>query len=213
MKKYLLTAMILALLVFPMGGAALADDREIAPSDAVISEGLDYVPGDVPAEIDMLQSMTPAVHAAVLAMLHHNLTAFDRANSDLGWETLYNMLSLYGQMDDRSDYVGEDLVLPVESAMDFSSALFPSFDSLGQMPADLSDRMVYSPEVDSYRLICGSDSLAQIQLESSLREGDSLELTGSLVYLVDGSDLARFQAILQPADNLFGYTVMALNLL
>ncbi|MGE4276239.1 MAG: hypothetical protein AB7E30_03565 [Lawsonibacter sp.] len=213
MKKYLLTLMIAALLILPMGGAALADSPETASSDALVSEELEYVPGSVPAETDMLQSITPAVHAAVLAMLHHDLAVFDRTDPALGWETLYNMLSLYGQMDDRSEYIGEDLVLPVESVMDFSSALFPSFDTLGQLPADLSDRMVYSPEIDSYQLVCGNDSLAQIQLKSSLRDGDNVELTGSLVYLVDGSDLARFQATLQPSDNMFGYTIMELNLL
>lgn len=213
MKKFLLTTMIAALLILPMGGAALADSPEAIPSDVVVSEEQEYVPGSVPAESDMLQSMAPAVHGAVLAMLHHNLTVFDRTNTDLGWETLYNMLSLYGQMDDRSDYIGEDLVLPVESAMDFSSALFPSFDSLGPMPAGLSDRMAYSPEIDSYRLVCGNDSLAQIQLESSHSDGDKVDLTGSLVYLVDGSDLARFQATLQPSDNLFGYTIVELKLL
>lgn len=213
MKKFLLTAMIAALLVVPMGGAALADSSEATPSEAVVSEDQVYVPGNVPAESDMLQSMAPAVHGAVLAMLHHNLIVFDRSNSELGWETLYNMLSLYGQMDERSEYIGEDLVLPVESAMDFSSALFASFDSLGQIPADLSDRMVYSREIDSYRLVCGSDSLAQIQLESSKPDGNNVDLTGSLVYLVDGSDLARFQATLQSADNLFGYTIVELKLL
>ena len=32
-------------------------------------------------------------------------------------------------------------------------------------------------------------------------------------YLVDGSDLAQFQATLQPRDNMFGYTITALELL
>ena len=37
-------------------------------------------------------------------------------------------------------------------------------------------------------------------------------LTGSLSYLVDGSDLAQFQATLQPRDNMFGYTITSLVL-
>jgi len=208
MKKLLLTAIIAALLVMPLEGVAMAQNPETASPQAQ-----DFIPGGVPAETDALESMTPAVHAMVLAMLHHNLTVFDGKNTDLSWETLYNMLSLYGQLDERSEYLNEDLILPVETVMDFSSALFPSFEALGQLPGGLSDRMVYAPDIDSYRLVCGNDSLAQIELESSQQFGAQLQVTGALVYQVDGSDLARFQATLQYQDNLFGYRITGLELL
>ena len=49
-----------------------------------------------------MESMSPALHALVLAMLNHDVKHFDLENSSLTWEGLYNMLSLYGQMDTRS---------------------------------------------------------------------------------------------------------------
>lgn len=212
MKKLLLTTMIAALLILPMGGVASAKNQETVPSEAFASQEMDYIPGNVPAETDALQSMTPAIHAMILAMIHHDLTVFDSTDSDLSWETLYNMLSLYGQLDQRSDYIDEDLLFPVETAADFSASLFPDLESLGRIPADLSDRMTYISRLDSYRLVCGDDGLAQIQLESSRQVNGNLEITGALVYLVDGSNLARFHAALQPRDNMFGYTIVGLEL-
>lgn len=214
MKKLLLTAMIATLLIVPLQGVAMAETQEAVSSETAVSQDSTFVPGEVPAQTDAVQSMTPAVHAMILAMFHYNLSQFDYSNPQLGWETLYNMLSLYGQMDERSEYLDERLVLPVETVMDFSSAIFSGFDYLGGLPADLSDRMVYDPEVDSYLVTCGSDSLAEIQLTDSQEASDGvLTLTGTLSYLVDGSDLAQFRATLQPRDNMFGYTITALELL
>lgn len=212
MKKLLLTAMIAALLVMPLAGVALAQTPE-ASAPAGTAQEPAFGPGCVPAETDALASMTPALHAVVLAMLHQEQDRFSPDNGELVWESLYNMLSLYGQLDERSSYVNGDLVLPVETVLDFSSALTPSLEDLVALPDDLSDRMVYASEIDSYRLACGDDGLAQIRLESSRSQDRSLELTGDLVYLVDGTSLARFQATLQPGDNLFGYAITALELL
>ena len=213
MKKVLLTAMIAALLVFPLESVALAETTADNLPEASQRQELDYAPGDVPAQTDLTAAMTPALHGMILAMLSHGLTAYDPGDLELGWETLYNMLSLYGQMDERSEYLDEDLILPVETAMDFSSALPVSAAALGQLPQDLSDRMTYESEIDSYRLACGNDSLAEVRLDSTTRQGDDLELSGTLLYLVDGSALARFHAVLQPRDNMFGYTITALELL
>lgn len=212
MKKLLLTAMIAALLVMPLEGTALAQTPEASAPAETVQEA-DFDPGCVPAETDALASMTPAVHAVVLAMLHQEQTRFSPQDSGLVWESLYNMLSLYGQLDERSSYVDGDLILPVETVQDFSSALTPSLEDLGALPEDLADRMVYASEIDGYRLTCGDDSLAQIRLESSSNLGRNLELTGALVYLVDGTDLASFRVTLQPSDNLFGYAITALELL
>lgn len=213
MKKLLLTAMIATLLIVPLQGVAMAENQEAVSPETTVSQDSAFVPGEVPAQTDAVQSMTPAVHAMILAMFHYNLSQFDYSNPELGWETLYNMLSLYGQMDERSDYLDEQLVLPVETAQDFSSAIFSGFDQLGALPAALSDRMVYDSEVDSYLVTCGNDSLAEIHLTSSSEAaGGALTLTGTLSYVVDGSDLAQFQATLQPRDNMFGYTITALTL-
>lgn len=212
MKKLLLTTMIAALLALPMGSVALATAQETAAPETELIQEADFVPGGVPAETDALESMTPAIHAVLLAMLNEDQTTFD-AGSSLSWEILYNMLSLYGQLDDRAEYRGEDLVIPVETVMDFAAALFPDFEALGPLSEDLADRMVYDSEIDSYLVTCGSDSLAEIRLTSAERTGSGLELTGALVYLVDSSDLAPFHATLQPRDNMFGYTIAALELL
>ena len=212
MKKLLLTVMIAALLVMPLEGAALAQTPE-ASAPAETAQEVDFDPGCVPAETDAAASMTPALHAVVLAMLHQEQTRFSPQDGGLVWESLYNMLSLYGQLDERSSYVDGDLILPMETVQDFSSALTSSLEDLGALPEDLADRMAYASEIDGYRLTCGDDSLAQIRLESSGVNGRSLELTGALVYLVDGTDLASFRVTLQPSDNLFGYTIAALELL
>lgn len=213
MKKLLLTAMLAALLALSLAGVAQAQTPEADLPQGAAAEEMEFIHGDVPAETDALDSMTPAIHGAVLAMLHHEQTEFLSSDPVTGWEALYNMLSLYGQMDDRADHTDEELFLPVETVMDFSTALAPGFDALGALPVDLSDRMVYDAASDGYRLICGSDSLAQVNVETSRASAKGLVLTGSLVYLVDGSGLAHFQAVLVPADNLFGYTIAALELL
>ena len=220
MKKLLLTTMIAAILLVPFHGVAMAQNQEANVSQPPVSQSEPsapqddgFVPGEVPAQTDAAQSMTPAIHAMIMAMVHYGLDSFDFSDTQLGWETLYNMLSLYGQMDERSDYLGEQLILPVETAMDFSSAIFSSFTQLGSLPAQLSDRMVYDPEIDSYLITCGNDSLAEIRLTSSRQTGDgALVLEGELVYVVDNSSLAGFQATLLPRDNMFGYTISALEL-
>jgi hypothetical protein len=212
MKKLLLAVLFAILVALPMGSAALADGQASAQAGDAAVQGTDFLPGSSPAEGSPAQTMTPALHAAVLAMLHRDMDVYDPADADLNWETLYNMLSLYGQMDARADYEDEELVLPAETVLDFSSALPSPFEDLGPLPADLSDRMDYVAADDSYRLVCGSDSLADIQLEDARQTEDGLELTGALVYQVDGSELARFQATLQPQDNLFGYSIAALEL-
>ena len=97
--------------------------------------------------------------------------------------------------------------------MDFSAALVPSFSQLGGLPEDLSDRLAYDEEIDSYLVTCGSDSLAQIQVTQLENQNGTLNVTGALVYLVDGSDLAQFRAVLAPRDNMFGYTIAEMELL
>lgn len=210
MKKMLLTVIIASLLVFPFGTVALAENQEVS---AVQTEEPCYVPGAVPAETGAVESMTPAIHAVILSLVNHDSTVFDGQDESVSWEALYNMLSLYGQMDDRSEYQGENLVLPMETARDYAAALLPGSVALEELPASLSDRMRYQKSSDSLLLACGSDSLAEPQLGSVVKVNGSLLITGSLIYLVDGSGLADFQATLAPRDNMFGYTITSLELL
>ncbi len=217
MKKTLLTALAAVMLVVSAQGVILARAQEAVPAQNAQTQAMQTeegsLPGEVPAQSSAVDSMTPALHAVVLAMLNHEQAVFDSGDPVLDWEALYNMLSLYGQLDERSDYVGEDLVLPVETVMDFSAALVPSFSQLGGLPEDLSDRLAYDEEIDSYLVTCGSDSLAQIQVTQLENQNGTLNVTGALVYLVDGSDLAQFRAVLAPRDNMFGYTIAEMELL
>ncbi|MEJ8727789.1 hypothetical protein WKS99_01950 [Flintibacter sp. HCN-6482] len=209
MKKLLLTTIIASLLILPFGTVAMADMTEAPDTQA---EQLDYAPGNVPAETGALDSMTPALHAAILAMVNLGQRELDLSDPVAAWETLYNMLSLYGQMDDRSEYLDEELVLPSETVMDYASALFTGTAPLSPIPEALSDRIRYDGKLDSYLLTCGDDSLAEIQLTSIRELGGSLSVDGSLVYLVDGSSLAQFQAQFARQDNMFGYVITNLTL-
>ncbi len=211
MKKLLMTALIASLLVLPLGTVALADHEE-TPMETVQS-AQDYIPGGVPAQVDAEQSMAPALHAVMLAMMNHNLTSFDAANADLAWESLYNMLSLYGQLDNRSEYQNSDtLLLLSETVRDYAAALDLSFEDMGPLPADLSDRMTYDAASDSYQVVCGNNDQARFEIRSSQTVGSTVKLTGALVYLADGSDLGEFEATLQSQDNMFGYTITAFTM-
>ena len=199
MKKLLLTTIIASLLILPFGTVAMADMTEAPDTQA---EQLDYAPGNVPAETG----------AAILAMVNLGQRELDLSDPVAAWETLYNMLSLYGQMDDRSEYLDEELVLPSETVMDYASALFTGTAPLSPIPEALSDRIRYDGKLDSYLLTCGDDSLAEIQLTSIRELGGSLSVDGSLVYLVDGSSLAQFHAQFARQDNMFGYVITNLTL-
>lgn len=206
MKKAMLTLLIVSLFILPAGGT-LAGQGEVS------GQGTQYVPGAVPAGTGMAEAMTPALHGVVLAMLNRNTSVFDPGDSDLAWESLYNMLSLYGQMDSRALEENEALTVPVETAADYSAALNLSLHKLGSCPASLADRLHYNKAEGVYTLACGSDDLAQLRLfdVQPLREG--VQVSGALVYLVDGVELARFQAEIQPQDTMFGCAITALTLI
>lgn len=154
--------------------------------------------------------MTPALHAGLLTLLH---LGDDALTSEQGrWETVYNMLSLYGQLDERADSGDGLLTVPAETVLDFSAALPGGPVDLNTLPEELTDRMTYLADQDSFRVVCGDDNLAEIRLDRSSVERDKLVLSGSLVYSVDDSVLTGFRAVLRPADNLFGYQIEALTL-
>lgn len=214
MKKMLISCLLAAALLVTLGGAALADHEEAAPARETVQEPVrDYAPGAVPAQTGAVQSMSPAVHGVVLAMLHHGVDEFDAGDAALAWESLYNMLSLYGQLDERSEYRDSDhLLLLSETVRDYTAALDVSFDELGPLPGALSDRIVYDAAADSYQVVCGNDSQAQFQVYTAEQTAGGLVLEGALVSLADQTDLARFEATLQPRDSMFGYAITGLTL-
>lgn len=202
MKKAVLTLMILSVLILPAGGAG---ERSV--------QSPEFVPGSVPAGSGMAESMAPALHGMLLAMLNRDVQTFDPADRELAWESLYNMLSLYGQMDSRALPEDGQITLPAETVADYSAALGLSPEALGEPPASLSDRLRFDRRSGSCTLTCGNDDLAQLRLsEVQPGGGGALQITGALVYLVDGSELVRFQAGLQPQDTMFGCAVTGLRL-
>ena len=205
-KKILTAALVTSMLILPVSSVGPAGSVE-APASAQ-TQG--YLPGDVPAETDAAESMSPALHALVLAMVNHDVKRFDFGNAALTWEGLYNMLSLYGQMDSRSITEQGELFLPEETVMDYAAVLGVDLDELGAPPASIRDRLNYDNVSRSYVVVCGEDNLAQIQ-ESLTASSDGYMLTGALVYEVENEVLVRFQASLQPRDNMFGFVVSALG--
>lgn len=206
MKKALLTVLTAAVLIFSTSGIALAG------READLSLPEPYTPGFVPAGTGAAEAMAPALHGVILAMLNRDTVSFDRGDRALVWEGLYNMLSLYGQLDDRTQEEDGLLTLPAEAAADYSAALGVGLNELGQRPAGLADRLNYRAASGCYELVWGSDDLAQLRIDAVTPAGGELHLSGALVYLVDGSDLVCFQAVLTPRDTMFGYALSALTL-
>lgn len=207
MKKVILTALIASMLVVPLGNTALAGHEE--PSVPVTVQ--EFVPGDAPAGNAAPEAMLPAIHGLVLAMMNHGADQFDRADSDLVWEGLYNMLSLYGEMDSRCDESNGELSLPEETVRDYAAALDVAFDDLPPLPEQLRDRINYDNVSQNYILVCGETGPVQIQMDSLQSEDGELTLAGSLIYLANGEVLANFRAGLKPTDTMFGFAVSTLN--
>lgn len=208
MKKILTAALIMSLLVFTLGNVALADHVEDVQPEYIA----DFRPGSVPAAASLPDSASQVLHAGVLAMLHHDLDSFAAGDSLTDWETLYNLLSLYGQLDSRVEYRGEDLLFPAETVADYAAALGLDAAALGEVPDALSDRLTRLPGEDCYLAACGNDELAELQIHTQEGTG-TVAITGALVYRVDNTPLARFQAVFQTAENLFGFTLVSLELL
>lgn len=204
LKRLMLTAMITSILLLPIGNTALAGQEE-APV-----QSMEFLPGDMPAGMSPAESMAPALHGVILAMMNHDAASFDTGSAELTWECLYNMLSLYGQLDSRSEIQDDLLLFPVETAQDYAAALDVVLAELPPLPEDLADRLTYDQGV--YRAVCGNDSLSQLQVREVQSTADGLRLTGALVYIVENQDLVQFQATLQPRDNMFGYAVTELTL-
>ena len=115
LKKMLLTLTAAAVLAVSIPLAAMAvngGETALPAGDETV-----FVPGSIPAETGAVESMTPALHAGLLTLLH---LGDDALTSDAGrWETVYNMLSLYGQLDERADSGDGLLTVPAETVLDF----------------------------------------------------------------------------------------------
>lgn len=208
LKKILAAALITSMLILPVNSAGPASREEAS----LPAQAQDYLPGDIPAQTGAAESMSPVLHAMLLAMLNHDVGSFALSDSELAWEGLYNMLSLYGQLDSRCDEKNGELFLPEETVRDYAAALDADFEALGELPAGLRDRMNYDNVSRCYLLICGADDQVRIQTNSLRTRGAALLLSGALVDEAEGDTLVRFEAVLQPRDNMFGYAVSALSI-
>lgn len=208
LKKLVTAALITSMLILPVNSAGPTGHEEAS----LPSQSQDYTPGDLPAQTGAEESMSPVLHAMLLAMLNHDVKSFN-LGGELAWEGLYNMLSLYGQLDSRCDEKNGELYLPEETVRDYAAALDADLEALGELPAGLRDRMNYDNVSCCYLLVCGEDDQVQVRTDSLRTEGTALLLSGALVDEVEGETLVRFQAVLQPRDNMFGYAVSALSIL
>lgn len=208
MKKILLTTLTVCLLVLPFAGPALALPEEAAAPVPV----QEFLPGRVPARTDAAEAMSPALHAVVLAMINQDAGRFDPNDSALAWESLYNLLSLYGQLDSRAAEDDGVLLLPEETAWDYAAALGLNPDGMGSLPSGILDRLSYDNVSHCYGVTPGEDGLSQIEVRSTQSTAAGLRITGALVFLPDGRDLVHFQATLQPQDSLFGWSLGGMTL-
>lgn len=205
MKKLILSLLLAAMLAVPMGTVALAQNTQ---DPAAVTE---EVQGAVPAQSDPAQAMHPAVHALVLAMTENDLD-YDPSDSQFLWTSLYYMLSLYGQLDERAEFTDDTLILPSEVVQDFAAALYPDVSGLPAIPAPISERISYHAGDDTYRLARGDEGLAEVVIRSTRQaSGGGLTMEGALASLEDGSTLRSFRVALLPRDSMFGYQITNLT--
>ena len=208
-KKLLVSALAVSMLILPVNSVSPASAEEAPAANQVY----EYLPGRTPAQTSAAESMSPALHGLVLALMNQEAGSFTPTDRELVWEGLYNMLSLYGQLDWRGEAAEDTLLLPAETVNDYAAALSTSLEELGALPASLEDRLTFEPRENAYRAVCGEDGLSQIQVDSREQTSDGLYLTGSLVYLPDGSPLAHFRVTLQSQNNMFGYRITGMDLI
>ena len=204
MKKLILSLTLVSLLALPLGAAALTQP------EALPSVSTEEVHGNVPAQTDAAQAMTPADHALVLAMAENQLSS-DPGDPEFVWTSLYYMLSLYGQMDERAEFTDDAMTLPAEMVRDYAAALYPDAAQLPDIPSPISQRIAYSAADDSYRLARGDEGLIQVAVDhSQTQQNGQVILSGRMTALEDGSTLYTFQATLSPRDTMFGFLLDSL---
>lgn len=217
MKKQLISALLALTVTISMGSFVFAQESKTLDSipQLPITQTTDAEPhfqtGDAPAHSPLMESMTPPVTALVMCMLEQDITYNDE-DAVFFWNGLYYMLSFYGQMDERAEFTDEKMTLPSEAVADYAAALFANFNGLPEIPAELADRIQYHPETDTYETQRGDMGLAQVLMHSADLQADGTFLVrGSVVYTVDNTDLAQFEAVLSETNRMFGYAINGLT--
>lgn len=208
MKKLLASLTILTILALPLGSAAFAEQQ--TPS---IDLSVEEVHGNIPAQADAAQAMYPAVHSLVLAMTENDLE-YAPEDGEFLWTSLYYMLSLYGQMDERAELTDDMLILPAETVADYAGALFSNFDGLPALPREMNGRVSYDWQNDTFRLARGDAGLTETRLgEITELGGGRVQVAGALVSLEDESVLCSFTVDLVRNNSMFGYAISGLDIL
>ncbi len=209
MKKTLISLSLVAALMCSMIGLAYADNVKDLQNRA----GMDFVAGTVPAQSSSIEGMVAPVNAMVLCMLERDL-AYDESSDLFLWNSLYYMISLYGQMDDRAELTDESLILPSETVCDYAAALFTNYNGLPELPAQLWEFVSYDAQSDCFVLARGDAGLSELVIETvNELDNGTCQITGALVALEDNSILCRFDATLAANNSMFGYSISALNIL
>ena len=207
MKKLILSLTLISLLTVSLGGVAFAQSQQEPLSEVSVEE----VHGNVPAQSDAAQSMYPAIHALVMAMTENHLD-YDPEDPEFLWTSLYYMLSLYGQMDERAELTDDTLILPGEVVQDYASALYPDVSTLPEIPSPISERISYRAADHTYRLARGDEGLSQVTVDSPVyQDSGTVVVDGALKSSDDGSTLRAFQVTLLPRDCMFGYIITDLT--
>ena len=209
MKKWMIALMMAALLIVPMGGIAYAVG-EGAPAAPAAGE---FIPGDVPAQSGTMDAMVAPVNALVMCMVEQGLAYNDQDDVFL-WNSLYYMLSLCGQMDERAELTDDMLILPAETVADYAGALFYNFDGLPALPREMNGRVSYDWQNDTFRLARGDAGLTETRLgEITELGGGRVQVAGALVSLEDESVLCSFTVDLVRNNSMFGYAISGLDIL
>jgi len=230
MKKLLISVVLVAAMLCSFGGLVYADDVKDLPEQqpaqavAVIDgavpaaepagmAGEEFVPGSVPAESAPMEGMIPPINALVLSMLEQDLV-YDENSDVFLWNSVYYMISLYGQMDSRAELTDDALILPTEVLEDYAAALFTNYCGLPQLPEQLKDRVSYDPQSDTYRLARGDAGLSETRLSQAQHlPEEGIQVSGALVGLADESELCSFTAVLHANNSMFGYSISGLNIM
>ena len=208
MKKKLISIALIVAVFCSLGGLAYADDVK----DLRSRDGVEFIPGTVPAQSTSLEGMVPPVNALVLSMLEHDLD-YDESSDVFLWNSVYYMISLYGQMDSRAELTDELLIIPSETAADYAAALFSNYNGLPALPEQLKDRVTYDEISDTYSLARGDAGLSETQILQVKEFADgSLEAFGAVVSLADESIMCTFTARLDVNNSMFGYSISELNI-
>ena len=187
MKKLILSLTLIALLTASLGGVAFAQSQQ-EPLPEVTTE---TAQGSAPAQAHL---------------------DYDPEDPEFLWTSLYYMLSLYGEMDERSELTDDTLILPSEVVQDYAAALYPDVATLPEIPAPISERISYRASDGAYRLARGDEGLSQVTVEPPIYlSSGAVVMNGALESLEDGSALRKFQVTLAARDCMFGYIITDLT--